>query len=606
MGTILVGMLVHKFQWLVLAAVMAEGAFSPAQALAADTPAAPLAKLTENHREFLARLARRTVRDALWNRSPYEPQYVPDGLQGVAAEAVVRLRQHGYLLGAGAGGPSPLAQATRDAALAAAAGLIHDREIAVALVDDFLVEIEIAGPSEPIPAAGDWRKPGVVDGFVEPGIHGLALQGTSGVRRICPSEMFTADLALGDALKLLAQGVKTDPSQAGGAPLLRFRTVHWCEPVAGASTVLLHRGMTLVPPEAVSRAGLDGAIARLAEYIAYRQLPSGLFTYQFEPGLDQYSDEDNLVRQVGTVVAVSVHARLSRKSASLAAADTAIRYHLQGLTDIPSIEGASFIATLDKRNKLGVTALLSVALAQHPNAEQYDSIRKRLMKGMLSLQRPSGMFVTAFPPAEEISGQDYYPGEALLALALEYDRRPTADILGAFDRAISFYRDYFRDSRSPAFVPWQVQAFALVAQQSKRRDYVDYVFELTDWLAEKQLTPMNCEWPELRGGVAAKASGRAGVATASYLEGFTDALMLARSVGDRGRGRRYETVVREAARFVMQLQVRPEEAYFMRSPQDAVGGIRTAGAVNKLRIDHCQHALLGLMKTRRALYPDEG
>jgi hypothetical protein len=56
----------------------------------------------------------------------------------------------------------------------------------------------------------------------------------------------------------------------------------------------------------------------------------------------------------------------------------------------------------------------------------------------------------------------------------------------------------------------------------------------------------------------------------------------------------------------MQLQVRQEEAYFIRSPQDAVGGIRTAPAVNKLRIDHCQHALLGLMKTRRALYPDEG
>ena len=183
---------------------------------------------------------------------------------------------------------------------------------------------------------------------------------------------------------------------------------------------------------------------------------------------------------------------------------------------------------------------------------------------------------------------------------------PSAIVLEAFDRAISFYRDYFRDSRSPAFVPWQVQAFALIAQHSKRQDYVDFVFELTDWLSEKQLTPANCEWLELRGGIAAQTSGRAGVATASYLEGFTDALTLARTVGDTGRARRYETVVREAARFVMQLQVRPEEAYFVRSPQDAIGAIRTAPAVNKLRIDHCQHALLGLMKTRRVLYTDEG
>lgn len=599
-------MLVHKFRCLNFVVLLTESAFPAALTLAADTLAPPFETPTENHREFLARLARRTVRDALWNRPPYEPPYVPDGVQGVTAEAVVRLRQHGYLIGAGAGGPSPLAQATRDAALAAASGLVHDREIASGLVDELLVEIEFAGPPEPIPVVDDWRKPGVLDGFVEAGVHGLALQGASGVRRICPSEMFTADLTLADVLKLLAQGAKADPSQAGGAPLMRFRTVHWYVPVAGGSTVLLQRGMTLVPPETVSREGLDGAIARLAEYIAYRQLPSGLFTYQFEPGLNQYSDEDNLVRQVGTAVAVSVHARLSKKSASLAAADNAIRYHLQGLTDIPSIDGASFIATRDKRNKLGVTALLSVAMAHHPHADQYDSIRQRLIRGMLSLQRPSGMFVTAFPPAEEISGQDYYPGEALLALALDYDRHPSAVVLDAFDRAISYYREYFRDSRSPAFVSWQVQAFALIAQHSKRQEYVDYVFELTDWLAEKQLTQANCKWPELRGGVAATTSGRAGVATASHLEGFTDALTLARTVGDVARARRYETVVREAARFVMQLQFRPEEAYYIRSPQDAVGGIRTAPAINKLRIDHCQHALLGLMKTKQVLYPDEG
>ncbi len=574
--------------------------------IASDSSAASILSLTENHREFLSRLARRTIGDSVENRAPYEPRYVPQEVRGITAEAVVRLRHHGFLLGTGVGGPSPVAQATRDAALAAATGLTLDRGSLLPLVDELLVEIELAGPMEPIPVVGDWRTPGMVDGFLEPGVHGLAIQGEGGVRRICPSEMFAADLALADALKLLAQGANVDPAQVGSAPLLRFRTIHWYEPIAGANTVALHRGLTLVPIEDVSRAGLDTAIARLAEYMAYRQLPSGLFSYQFDPAQDEYSDSDNLVRQVGTAVALSTHARYYKKSASLAAADNAIRYHLQGLTDIPSKDGASFIATLDKQNKLGVTALLSIAMAQHPGAEQYDSIRRRLVQGMLTLQRPSGMFVTAFPPAEELSGQDYFPGEALLALALEYDRRPSADILDAFDRAISFYRDYFRDSRSPAFVSWQVQAFSLIAKHSKRQDYLNFVFELTDWLADMQLTPANCEWPELHGGVAAKQKDRVGVATASYLEGFVDALSLARTVGDSARERRYQKVVREAARFVMQLQVRSEEAYFMRSPRDAVGAIRTAPTVNRLRIDHCQHALLGLIKARRVLYPDEG
>ncbi len=54
---------------------------------------------------------------------------------------------------------------------------------------------------------------------------------------------------------------------------------------------------------------------------------------------------------------------------------------------------------------------------------------------------------------------------------------------------------------------------------------------------------------------------------------------------------------------VMQLQVKPDEAYFIRSHQDAIGGIRTAPSLNLLRIDHCQHALVALMKARRVLYP---
>jgi hypothetical protein len=153
--------------------------------------------------------------------------------------------------------------------------------------------------------------------------------------------------------------------------------------------------------------------------------------------------------------------------------------------------------------------------------------------------------------------------------------------------------------------PWQVQAFALMTKHTKRQDYADYVFELTDWLASKQLDPSNCVWSELHGGIAAYGNARVGVSTAAYLEGFAAALMLANDLGDTKRKKHYTAVVRRAARFVTQLQVRTEETYFMPSPQDAVGGIRTSPSLNLLRIDHCQHALVGLMKARRALYPDQ-
>jgi hypothetical protein len=344
---------------------------------------------------------------------------------------------------------------------------------------------------------------------------------------------------------------------------------------------------------------------RLADYMIYRQTPTGLFTYQYEPGWNRYTDDDNLVRQVGAVAALSAYARETKRAGAKAAADIGVRYHLQGLRNVPGRSDAAYIATADGHNKLGVTALLCLALAEHPDADRYAETRRKLVTGMLSLQRESGMFATAFPPAREFGAQDYFPGEALLAMASQHRHEPSADILDAFDRAISFYRDYFRDRPSPAFVPWQVQAYSIIARSSKRNEYVDYVFELTDWLSAKQLAPENCPWPELWGGIASYQTGRAGVSTASYLEGFADALALARATGDEARARRYERLVRGAARFVMQLQFRKEEAYFVRSLQDTVGGIRTAPALNLLRIDHCQHALMALMKTRRVLFADE-
>ena len=125
---------------------------------------------------------------------------------------------------------------------------------------------------------------------------------------------------------------------------------------------------------------------------------------------------------------------------------------------------------------------------------------------------------------------------------------------------------------------------------------------MTDWLLEKQCDESNCPYPELYGGVAAYPGYPPGVATAAYLEGFTEALRLARKLGDTQRAARYERAVRWAARFVMQLQFRPEEAYYVRSLPDAVWGVRTTLSRNRLRIDHCQHAMMSLMKTRQVLF----
>ena len=575
------------------------------EARAADLPDLQPPVVRERHRAFLSRLVRRTVRDVALDRETYAPEYVPAALTATEAEVIVRIRRGGFLLALAGAGPAPLADAARQAALTAGGNLAEHLGLDLDLTDNALIEIEIIGDAQPIPVEDDWTLPGVIDPFMEPGVHGLVLETPTVRHRFCPTEVFTSDITIPEALKEWAKRMTASGAKIADVKLARFRTTHWYEPQKGAAIVSLNRGLTVVKPEAVTPRGLDDAITALADYMVYRQLDTGLFTYQYEPAQDRYGLDQNVIRQAGATAAIATDAAARGRTASIAAANTAIRFHLQGLTDLSGGAGAGFIATADGTNKLGLTALLALAMAVHPDAKSYAVEREKLVGGMLWLQRPSGMFLTAFPPAVEIKAQNNFPGEALLALAHDYDHAPSAAILDAFDRAIAFYREFFRAQPSPAFVAWHSQAFGRMARHTKRKDYTDFVFEMTDWLAGKQLTRDDCFWPELWGGVAAYGNGRAGVTTAHYLAGFADALSLAHAVGDETRAKRYERVVRDASRFVMQLQVRPEEAYFVRSPRDAIGGIRATPSLNLLRIDHCQHGLIGLTKARAALFPSQ-
>lgn len=590
-----------------VAALVSLGLVLPRSNVSADPlePGRPPV-LSDTQRQFLSHLARRAIRDALLDRPPYEPEYVPNTLQDVEAEAIVRVRRDGYLLATAAGGLTKLVTSVQEAAAGVARELTASRGLAADQLSDCLIEIEAVGPAVPLKVDGIWTEPRALDPFIEPGIHGITISGKGRTRRICPTEFVTSDTVVADAVKSIAPLVQAHGADLSGIAISRFQTVHWYEAKTGSGIINLSRGMMYVSPEWVSSAGLDEAIERTAEYMMYRQQPGGQFSYQYEPSNNRYSAEDNDVRQAGAIVAMAIHARVSGRSASVAAANLGLERFRRMIVPVPGVATAAFVGTPDGANKLGVTALVALAMAEHPQADRFAADRRKLVNGMLWLQRPSGLFVTAFPPAQEIEGQEYFPGEALLALAADYALEPTESVLDAFDRAINFYRGFFRGDPSPAFASWQAQAFARMAAKTKRKDYTEYTFELMDWLAPMLLTSANCDWPELYGGIASYQHGRAGVATASYLEGFTDALWLARAVGDTGRAARYEELVRSSARFVIQLQVRPEEAYFVRSPRDAVGGIRTGPALNLLRIDHCQHALVGLIKTRQVLFPEKG
>lgn len=607
-GAAVVGALVS----LVAAAAQEAGASAPpgaapsastsASALAAEEPFAPT--ISESGRTWLCTLARRVIHDALLNRPAYEPSYTPRGLPEGPVEAIVRLRSHGAVLESGAGGPGSAADAVRGAALATAKLLAQRRPpFEVEDLDQTLLEIEVAGAPVRIHFESGPLRPADAARWFQPGLDGLAMATEKGGTRICPSEFFTNGAPVDNALAAIASALGIHESRLSEAEIYRFRTAHWYQKTPAHPVTSLVRGLTLIAPDGVDERSTHEAIEALGRHLLYREQPLGTFRYEYDAVQDRYTMADHAVSQAGAAAVLALLARIQGDATSRRAAEKAMALHLKGMTKgLPNRPEAAFIQTRDRSNPLGLTALLAAGMAWFPDPSQYAEERETLVRGVLSLQRESGLFLTAFPPFLEVEGQEYYPGEALVALAAQYELNPDSDILAAFDRALTWYQRVFREDRSPALAPWQSIAFAAMAQHSKREDFAAYVFEMTDWLLKGQLSPANCDYPELHGGIIGPYEPGAGASTGLYLAGLAAALDLARQRGEEERAARYERAARLALRFVIQLQVRQEETFYMRGPTEAVGGIRHSPTLALLRLDDAYLSLLGLIRARASLF----
>ncbi len=580
-------------------------ATSGTRAISADLGSQPSApRVSAADQRYLTQAARRSLEQHVRGDGVYVPSYVPSSLAGEVAGCVVTIRLHGRVLGGGAAAAGPALEACGRAAFAAIDKVAETQPVDLDLLDQVLLGIEVLGVPVELALPDDFTNIEALDRFVEPGVDGVILTVGGRTKQFLPSEIVNQNVTVSDAMLSLAEQVTTSKAELAGATISCFRTCEWYEHTPGGRVVELRRGMTFVEPDQVTRAALTLAAERLSDYLVRRQRMDGLFGYQYEPSLDRFTDAEDLAHQAGATWALSAYARSTDRNSVRAAALTALRSLADRSTDLPSEPGVAFVAGPDHENEAGVTAASVLAMIDHPDRALFADRRDRLISGLLWLQQDDGRFLTAFPPARHLPGQTVQPGLVLLAVARAYDLRPRADILASFDTALPFYRRLFRSEPDSAFCVWQMQAFAAMARQTNRRDYAEFTFEMADWLLRFQLDEGNCSYPELRGGFATHGPGRAGVSTAAYLGGIADAFELARHRHDSARSTAYERALRNGVRFVLQLQVRPEEAYYSLTPSEVVWGVRAAPTKNLLRIDSCHHALTALTKTINVLYPE--
>jgi AMMECR1 domain-containing protein len=466
--------------------------------------------------------------------------------------------------------------------------------------DDFdrlRIEIDVLGASAAVRA----RQLSEFELAIEPGIHGIIAE-RDGQRACFKSSIgIIKNWGAQELIPRLCEkaGWAPDAYRRRDVRFSRFRSRAFIETSGGGGTQELLRANVPIGPADWSHERIGWAIEEGTEYLLRSQRSDGGFVYEYAPATGEYVTGDNLVRQVATawVLAalerragtVRLRAALTRALDWISARTRRASHHSSGLVvaDDPDVAQLGAVA-------FGLLTVVTVGDGA------LRATATRFADAILSLQQADGRFHTHFPPATEPEAEDFFPGEAMLALMHLHMREPDARYPEALKRAFRYYREHFRRRRSTAFVAWQMAAYAHLFRLTRERQYADFVFEMADAILSIQHVGAAVPYPDYVGGY--RSLRVPGVTSATYNEGVLEAYDLARITGDRERTARYQRAALLGALFTLRLQFTRENTYYIAHADRVLGAFRASLADSTLRIDHTQHALNSLLKTEHCFF----
>ncbi len=574
----------------------------------------PLPELSAEEMTYLMRLARQAVEHAAQTGKRLVPTDVPASLRGKDHVVYVTCRQAGHLIESMGGEGHSLAENLCRAA-EFVAGSEKFGQDKLAGIRASTVELNVLGPGQAL----GWQTLEHLSFQVSPGVHGLAFRYANRPPvalkdTVAPTHGY-GELEL--VRKLVEKAGWTETQVIANRDKItfyRFRSIHLLERDNPLGYAQLFRCAQLVRPEQIDRDRVNLLIDLTGRYLLHRQINfvegrsrpivrpmNGLFSYSYSPPQEQYLAGDNAVRQAGTTWSLARMAAATRdpiyESAALKAIDAPkLRY----LDKDRKAACASYPADVGAE-ALGATALLVCAICDLPDNRALHTLRDSLADGLLHQQRADGSFKIFYDDRPDDANKYFYPGECLLALGKMHRQTGNAKYLQAVQAAFGYYHEMFQKDPNRAFVPWHIQAWALAYDITGDRKYLDFVFQMADYLTTFQADEKSDVYPDMIGGFV-NEQGFAGVASAAFMEGMVEAFRVARKSGDADRTRKYHKVVLLGVRFLDQLTFKDLDAFYCVSRKDVIGGVKMSPADHTIRIDNCMHVVNVLLSTRELLF----
>jgi hypothetical protein len=589
---------------------------------AAVLPAVPLRMETTTEMSATdAKIALRHLRGVLDGRTdPSAP--LPAALRRFAGDRVPLVLtewRNGHRIQAFQVEDRPLDEALRELGAALAGG----RTAALGAQKETRLELDVAIAEGWAPPRGLLFAMSFVEGWT--GVSGLV-----GGRRIyvAPSELirsqrygsFTpfpgvdARFRIGLSADSAARAVKLQAEQLGlgasKAPdgLSRFTALTVVEGDDLSPRTLL-KGTVERPP--LTRRRLEQAVRGGARYLMRSLKPDGLFRYNYDPLRNKDVDDAyNWPRHAGTAYSLALMGRLLGDDAMVDAAGRALARFAAEVARGP---GGTRCLLENGGCYLGSSALGLLALSEHRIAAgdaRFAETARGLAEFVMRMQRDDGFFYHDWAPERGIdraSMKLYASQQAVFALA-RYgrafgDRRALDAAEKGMDYLAGPYWDHFLGTYFFGQEHWSCLAAEEMFAVRPKRQYADLCLAIGENYDRLCHAPGDTPFSEDVGGMSITHMFTPHIGgTATAAEAMVSAVALGRQSGVDVAP--IERQLRSTLGFLEKGQLTRDDAFWLPSPRNALGGILESQTKMRIRIDTVQHAISAMARGRDYVFPE--
>lgn len=489
------------------------------------------------------------------------------------------------------------------------------------IAQNMQVDIQIGHSPQRVVIMGK-HNPRVLYHSFAAGYHGLHLTrqaepGQASEAWVWPASALSANLSpRGQMMRLLTDagcdvkglefvGRNADPR------LERFEVIHVVRPAVDMPVTRLSRGNEVLPVSSLDSRSLEGVARRLTEFLLKRVLPDGQVAGVYHPSTDRYDPAVADARdQALAAYALSQReiflAGVNPDDPQLSQVSEAVKLVVRDLCGRVSRDGEADQDRLAE--EAAVTGLLLMTLVEGRGLEQQRPYRDKLVGRILSWRQDSGLF------GNNKGDRFNRPTQALLVAALSSVYEQTRD-KNVGQCVLQSQQELWRDAGPSKVInslPWLTMTeFRLLrlnmlddgeSSWSRRGRMLG---ELVDVVRGRQVTAAKANGcDDAVGGFDLMATGEGGFPDpewhSAHMLAFLASAMRQRDLSHSRDEVSWLLDCGLTARFLAQMMFDEPACFYVRSREDALGGVRTALWDNRLGVGPTAMSLLAISELQKS------